>query len=266
MLCLTPFYPSSLLSPPSIVSFLPSISPLFLNSFLNSPFQVTEERRALEEQQARPKWQRNLIYPVIMLALLLLTTLSVLMVFANVFELVMGYKALPGDGIVRHLGASSSSSFFGSVGSVIQVIVIFYVMWASIVGLHSVPGIRSITPKPRDTPLPDIIANATLILVLSSAQPLLARTLGLTSFDLLGDYREIRWLRHFYIVLLYNFLFAGATVCCLLQKITGPVRQELYVRLGSALNPTSPYANPVSWMYLVKLPTYPFSASKNKQI
>lgn len=201
-----------------------------------------------------------------MLALLILTSLSVLMVFANVFELVMGYKALPGDGAMRNLGSSSSSSFFGSIGSVTQVVVIFYVMGASIVGLHSAPGIRSITPKPHDTPLTSIIANATLILILSSAQPLLARTLGLSNFDLLGDYREIRWLRHFYIVLLYNFLFAGATAWCLLKKITGPVRQELYVRLGSAFNPTNKYANPVSWMYFVKLPTYPFSASKNKQV
>ena len=227
---------------------------------------MQEERLTLEKQRDKPKWQRNLVYPVIMLALLVLTSLSVLMVFANVFELVMGYKALPGDGTVPHLGASSSSSNFGSVGSVVQVVVIFYVMWASIVGLHSAPGIRRIAPKPHDTPLTDIIANATLILILSSAQPLLARTLGLTNFDLLGDYREIRWLRHFYIVLLYNFVFAGATAWCLLKKITGPVRQELYVRLGSAFDPSNKYANPVRWMSLVRLPTYPFSASKNKQV
>lgn len=204
-----------------------------------------------------------MIYPVIMLALLLLTSLSVLMVFTNVFELVMGYKALPGDGTVPNLGSSSSS--FGSVGSVIQVVVIFYVMGASIVGLHSAPGIRSITPKPHDTPLSSIIANATLILVLSSAQPLLARTLGLTNFDLLGDYREIRWLRQFYIVLLYNFVFAAATAWCLLKKITGPVRRELYARLGCAFN-SNRSGNPVNWMYYVKMPTYPFSSSKNKQV
>ena len=178
---------------------------------------MQEERQALEKQRTRPKWLRNSVYLVIMLLLVLLTTLTILMVLANLYDLVMGYKVLPRDGTVHNLGSSSSSSsFFGSIGSVIQVVVIFYVMWASIVGLHSAPGIRSIMPKPHDTPLTDIIANATLILVLSSAQPLLARTLGLTNFDLLGDYYRPR---HVYAVFLYNFLFAGATVWCLLKKV-----------------------------------------------
>ena len=176
---------------------------------------MQEERQALEKQRARPKWLQNSVYILIMLSLVLLTTLSILMVFAQLYDLVMGYR-VGTDGTVHNFGPSSSSYFFGSITSVIQVVVIFYVMWASIVGLHSVPGIRSITPKPHDTPLTDIIANATLILVLSSAQPLLVTTLGLTNFDLLGAYYRPR---HFYADLFYNFVFAGATVCRLLKKV-----------------------------------------------
>jgi len=223
-------------------------------------FQARERRRTLEMQQSKPKWQRSLEYPVIMLLLLILTGGSFLMVAVNVVELLIGQKALPGDGIVRDLG-QLSNSYFGSIGTAIQVIVIFYVMAASMVGLHSAPGIQSIMPKPHDTPLSHIISNTTLILVLSSSFPLLARTLGLSNFDLLGDYREIRWLRQFYIVLLYNFLFAGATACCLLKKITGQIIQELYNRLGGAIVTQHKFSIPVKW-----LPAYPFSNFKNKVV
>ena len=39
--------------------------------------------------------------------------------------------------------------------------------------------------------MPHVIANCLIILLLSSALPLLARTLGITNFDLLGDYGKI---------------------------------------------------------------------------
>lgn len=77
-----------------------------------------------------------------------------------------------------------------------------------------------------------IIGNCVSILVLSSALPVMSRTLGITRFDLLGDFGRFNWLGNFYIVLSYNLLFAIMTTLCLIRKFTSAVREELFKALG----------------------------------
>lgn len=55
--------------------------------------------------------------------------------------------------------------------------------------------------------------------------------LGITNFDLLGDFGSIEWLENFKIVLLYNLSFAAASTLCIVNKFTAKVRRELYARL-----------------------------------
>lgn len=55
--------------------------------------------------------------------------------------------------------------------------------------------------------------------------------LGITNFDLLGDFGAIEWLGNFQIVLLYNLVFGTTTALCLVNKFTAPVRRELRARL-----------------------------------
>lgn len=55
--------------------------------------------------------------------------------------------------------------------------------------------------------------------------------LGITNFDLLGDFGSIEWLGNFKIVLLYNLSFATASTLCIANKFTAKVRRELYARL-----------------------------------
>lgn len=55
--------------------------------------------------------------------------------------------------------------------------------------------------------------------------------LGITNFDLLGDFGSIEWLGNFKIVLLYNILFAAGSSLCIVNKFTAKVRRELYARL-----------------------------------
>ena len=54
--------------------------------------------------------------------------------------------------------------------------------------------------------------------------------LGITNFDLLGKFSEVKWLGNFYLVLLYNAVFAVAASLCLFNKFTVRVRQEIYRR------------------------------------
>lgn len=57
-------------------------------------------------------------------------------------------------------------------------------------------------------------------------------TLGLTRFDLLGDFGRFNWLGNFYIVFLYNAAFAGLTTLCLVKTFTAAVRAELIRAFG----------------------------------
>ena len=59
--------------------------------------------------------------------------------------------------------------------------------------------------------------------------------LGLTNFDLLGDFGRIEWLGSFKLVLFYNIIFASAAIGCLVTKFTATVRKEIYARLRSSL-------------------------------
>ena len=51
-------------------------------------------------------------------------------------------------------------------------------MCASVVGLYSAPVLSVLLPRPRDTPMTKVIINCSVLLILSSALPLMARTLG----------------------------------------------------------------------------------------
>uniref|UniRef100_A0A8D2E885 Limb development membrane protein 1 like n=1 Tax=Theropithecus gelada TaxID=9565 RepID=A0A8D2E885_THEGE len=163
------------------------------------------QRVLLEKRRKASAWQRNLGYPLAMLCLLVLTGAS--------------------------LGQVSFSKL-GSFGAVVQVVLIFYLMVSSVVGFYSSPLFRSLRPRCHDTAMTQIIGNCVCLLVLSSALPVFSRTLGLTRFDLLGDFGRFNWLGNFYIVFLYNAAFAGLTTLCLVKTFTAAVRAELIRAFG----------------------------------
>ncbi|GFY40584.1 protein Lilipod [Trichonephila inaurata madagascariensis] len=175
-------------------------------------------------------FKRNFLYPFMMIFLLLLTVLSMLMVAQNTLELCFGVKALPIYSENISLGINSLSSL-GPVGACFEIILILYLWCTSIIGLYSLPLFCYLRPKVRGTSMTQVIGNCAILLILSSALPVLARSLGITNFDLLGDFGRINWLGNFYIVLFHNILFAVTTAICLGTKITATVRNELYLRI-----------------------------------
>ncbi|XP_060012259.1 limb region 1 protein homolog isoform X3 [Lagenorhynchus albirostris] len=159
----------------------------------------------LERRKKASAWERNLVYPAVMVLLLIET----------------------GPGI-----GNASLSAFGFVGAALEIILIFYLMVSSVVGFYSLRFFGNFIPKKDDTTMTKIIGNCVSILVLSSALPVMSRTLGITRFDLLGDFGRFNWLGNFYIVLSYNLLFAIMTTLCLVRKFTSAVREELFKALG----------------------------------
>uniref|UniRef100_A0A452SS31 Limb development membrane protein 1 like n=1 Tax=Ursus americanus TaxID=9643 RepID=A0A452SS31_URSAM len=189
------------------------------------------QRVLLEKRRKASAWQRNLGYPLAMLCLLVLTGLSVLTVAIHILELLIDEAAMPRGMQDASLGQVSFSKL-GSFGAVIQVVLIFYLMVSSVVGFYSSPFFRSLRPRWHDTAMTQIIGNCVCLLVLSSALPVFSRTLGLTRFDLLGDFGRFNWLGNFYIVFLYNAAFAGLTTLCLVKTFTAAVRAELIRAFG----------------------------------
>ncbi|KAJ6656445.1 hypothetical protein lerEdw1_003733 [Lerista edwardsae] len=187
---------------------------------------IHTHRITLETRRKASAWQRNLGYPLAMLSLLTLTGISVLVVCFHVLELLLDDAAMP-RGIQDAPLGKVSFSVFGSFGAAMQVILIFYLMISSVVGFYSSPLFTKLLPEQHDTAMTKIIGNCVSLLVLSSALPVLSRTLGFTRFDLLGDFGRFNWLGNFYIVILYNMLFAGLTTLCLVKKFTWAVQAEL---------------------------------------
>ncbi|XP_049271769.1 protein Lilipod isoform X2 [Rhipicephalus sanguineus] len=196
--------------------------------------QLGKVRRELALQQLASPWRRNLGYPLAMLALLSLTIISLLMVFHNTLQLLIGIKALPVSPQVEKfsLGISSLSAL-GVVGSSLEIVLILYLWLASVVGFFTLPVFCRLQPKPSSATVTQIIGNCAVLLVLSSALPVLARTLGITNFDLLGDFGRIKWLASFPLVLTYNVVFVAAAATSLTTKVTATVRTELLGRLAS---------------------------------
>ncbi|XP_038578494.1 limb region 1 homolog-like protein isoform X1 [Micropterus salmoides] len=199
---------------------------------MKKEYQTVQSKRiALEMRRKASPWQRNLGYPLAMLVLLALTVMCVLMVCFNVLELLLDETAMPRGMEDPHLGMASFS-MFGSLGAAVQVVLILYLMVSSVVGFYSSPLFTGLLPRAQDTNLTQIIANCVSLLILSSALPLFSRTLGITRFDLLGDFGRYNWLGNFYIVFLYNMLFAGLTSASLIKTVTWAVQRELIRAFG----------------------------------
>uniref|UniRef100_A0A7N8Y3G2 Limb development membrane protein 1 n=1 Tax=Mastacembelus armatus TaxID=205130 RepID=A0A7N8Y3G2_9TELE len=185
----------------------------------------------LERRKKASIWEKNLLYPIVMLILLSGTTISVLMVALNILYLLVDETAMPKGSTDRGIGNTSLSTF-GVAQAVLEIILMFYLMVSSVVGFYSLRVFKGLTPRKDDTTMTTIIGCCVSILVLSSALPVMSRTLGITRFDLLGDFGRFNWLGNFYIVLSYNLLFAVATTLSLVRKFTSAVREELLKALG----------------------------------
>ncbi len=65
---------------------------------------------------------------------------------------------------------------------------------------------------------------------------------GITNFDLLGSFAEVKWLNNMYIVLLYNAVFAAAAATCLINHFTARIREEIVRRFALVFHAIVPVA------------------------
>ncbi|XP_004345563.2 hypothetical protein CAOG_05973 [Capsaspora owczarzaki ATCC 30864] len=108
-------------------------------------------------------------------------------------------------------GVASSSSILGTVGAVLDIVLMGYFLGCSILGILSSPWFRRIRPQRHNTSIELIILNCAGFLLLSSSLPLLSRILGVTNFDLLGRYAQFDWLKSRLLLVFYNIMFLSWT-------------------------------------------------------
>uniref|UniRef100_A0A8C9YZ69 Limb development membrane protein 1 n=1 Tax=Sander lucioperca TaxID=283035 RepID=A0A8C9YZ69_SANLU len=201
-----------------------SVEDVLLNKELDN---FRNQRNKLERRKKASGWEKNLLYPMVMLILLAGTTISVIMVVLNILYLLVDETAMPKGSTVSLLSNLTEKCFWSLIDFLNS-----YLMVSSVVGFYSLRVFEGLTPRNDDTTMTTIIGCCVSILVLSSALPVMSRTLGITRFDLLGDFGRFNWLGNFYIVLSYNLLFAVVTTLCLVRKFTSAVREELLKALG----------------------------------
>uniref|UniRef100_T1K5N2 Uncharacterized protein n=1 Tax=Tetranychus urticae TaxID=32264 RepID=T1K5N2_TETUR len=201
---------------------------------MEKTLEILETRlKELESQKRASAFRRSLGYPLAMLVLLVLTTFAAFLVMQNTLQLLVGVKALPITSAQTFVVGLTSLSKMGPFGALLEIILILYLWCASIVGLYSLPGIERLRPRLGGTSFTQCVTNCVLLIILSSALPVLARTVGITNFDLLGNFGRIKWLGNFYVVLFYNTVFALTTALSLTDKFTVSVRTELFRRLAN---------------------------------
>uniref|UniRef100_A0AC35U1J1 LMBR1-like membrane protein n=1 Tax=Rhabditophanes sp. KR3021 TaxID=114890 RepID=A0AC35U1J1_9BILA len=163
-------------------------------------------------------------YPFLLVAILSLTGLFVSMITINTLKLLFGFRSLP---VYVQFVEVNSRHAQGVMWAMIEVMVITYMFVTSLAGIYNLPFLRKMKPIESNTSMTSVIGNSTLILCLSSALPVTSKTLGITTFDLLGTYGTLTWLSNFQFVWFYNVIFVAVTIACLLNKLTAQVRNEL---------------------------------------
>ncbi|GAU92962.1 LMBR1-2 [Ramazzottius varieornatus] len=192
----------------------------------DSPFLEEE----LEEYLNSSFFRRTLLYPLLMLLMMIWTSFCILVCFVNLVSLTFGLRDLPGVSRLADVGITSLSSL-GMLGAVLEILIIGYTVVAFMVGFYSLPGMHRLIPRVHETSLPQIVANCALILLLSSALPLFARVLGITNFDLLGNFVHISWLRNLRVIVGYNIAYLVLSVLALTAHATNAVWQSICQRL-----------------------------------
>lgn len=214
---------------PFLYSCISFIGTLLL--LLCTPLGISHLFSVLHYMETIQKTRR--LYTALFIALLGLAGYSIILVIFNSFQLLVGFRPLPLSGKIIMSEEETSLDIYtkdehreqeelyksdGPIMAFLDIVMILYLWCASLCGLYNLPGLCCLRPRKNDTSFNQIIGNCTILCLLSSALPLLSKTLGMTNFDLVADFGRVEWLGNLYIVLLYNFVFFVSTIVCLIGK------------------------------------------------
>ena len=138
---------SSFITSPSVIFRSHSLKSKLIKPFKKENFQppiskYMQRRFELEQRRNKIYIWRKFVYPISMISLLAIMSITLMMVTCNIAELIITGKVFHKESNeTPALGASSLSSF-GLLGAVMEVIVILYLMLTSLIGIYSLPGFK----------------------------------------------------------------------------------------------------------------------------
>ncbi|KAI2799644.1 Limb region 1 -like protein [Blomia tropicalis] len=191
------------------------------------------DRRRELHQKITASWIRSkipwLLYPLAMALLVTTTGITCAIVFFNLSTRLLKLNdSTRGQQFV--LGIASISKM-GIVGAIFQTLLIIYIGIATLVGMYNLPILGLLQPIRGKTPYIKIMLNCMVVLILSSALPLFTRTVGITNFDLFGNFGQIVWTQNHHLVLFYNCAFLVALSICLCHSVVVKLSKEFFSRL-----------------------------------
>lgn len=199
---------------PFLYSCISFIGALLL--LLCTPLGISHLSTVLDQMKSIQK-TRNLYLPA-KISLRTLATLSMILVFYNMIKFLYNQFINSESQLTELESSSHVQTKNGPIYAFLDIVMIIYLWCASMCGLYNLPGLCCLRPRKNNSSFNQIIGNCTILCLLSSALPLLAKTLGMTNFDLLADFGRIEWLGNVYVVLLYNLVFLISTTLCLMDK------------------------------------------------
>jgi len=110
------------------------------------------ERDVLERRLHSSPWERNCLFPMCFLLLLVVTLLALLLVAINIFRLVIYPTSHLTVQEYLLLGRQSSSKL-GAMGVLLEAGLIIYFLCAGVVGVYSTPWLTWLLPTKHDTPM-----------------------------------------------------------------------------------------------------------------
>uniref|UniRef100_A0A8C1VKD4 Limb development membrane protein 1 n=1 Tax=Cyprinus carpio TaxID=7962 RepID=A0A8C1VKD4_CYPCA len=155
---------------------------------------IRNQRNKLERRKKASAWEKNLLYPIVMLILLAGTAISVLLVALNIVYLLVDETALPKGSTVRKIQVNKPENVnkYSAFRSLAPSLAVLYLLVSSVVGFYSLRVFQELTPRKDDTTMTTIIGCCVSILVLSSALPVMSRTLGKVLLTCICTYTAVQ--------------------------------------------------------------------------
>ncbi|CAG8599174.1 8883_t:CDS:1 [Cetraspora pellucida] len=154
----------------------------------------SESRQTQSDLSKSPLYRNMSFFLLLILSLLIWALLQVHISWAFIKSLFVDddqYNTLK----LESAFGKKTGSVFGRYSVLFDICLIFYFTASTIIGVYSIQPFKRIRPRWNRMNVQHMIANVTILLVISTSWPSLVRILGLTRFDWVGPYGHFHKLR-----------------------------------------------------------------------
>ncbi|GBC37706.2 protein Lilipod [Rhizophagus irregularis DAOM 181602=DAOM 197198] len=150
--------------------------------------KLEEEEKRLQKDLSHSPLYRNMLF----LVLFIVSHFIWLLILGHILYALMKSLLVDDGKELKNLEAligKQTVSLFG-FGTLNEITLIFCFTSATIIGVYSISPFKRIRPRLGKMTVQQIIANVTVLLVISSSWPVLVRVLGLTRLSSAGPYEN----------------------------------------------------------------------------